>query len=135
MTNRISHLGPAIDGNPLLPPYQSILLQVTFPSLRVTPETFFSQIQQASLSDIAYYHLLEAHLANTDGVQVEIPLPGLGRLELSLTHHGQALGIDVIGGDPAAQNWLLRHRAPIERRLQAKTGRAVSLARSRKGLA
>lgn len=125
MTHKISDASPATDANRLPPAYQPMLAPMTFQWIRVASQPVSGQIRPASLPDNAWYQLLETHLANTDDVQVEIPLPGLGRLELALMHQGQALHIDVTGGDPAAQSWLLQHRAPIERRLQAKTGRAM----------
>jgi len=60
-------------------------------------------------------------------VNIEMPLPGLGAVDVALENHAAALHVSVEAGTDAARQWFAQQRKRVESRLRQHTGKAVSL--------
>jgi hypothetical protein len=58
-------------------------------------------------------------------VRIELPLPGLGPVDLALEHQATQLHVSVDAGNDAARRWFEQQRRQIEARLQHYTGKTV----------
>jgi hypothetical protein len=62
-----------------------------------------------------------------EAVRIELPLPGLGPVDLTLEHQATHLQVSVDAGNEAARRWFEQRRRHIEMRLQHYTGKTVQV--------